>query len=824
MGKNCSKFHGARTPDPIANNVNICTEYENFDPSNPAENTIKVPGSNNNATNVFEPIPSGYFVPGDLCIPELPGRATNNTAEDFCNNIGDRDINGNPEWIVKKGQSGAVTAAAYAFRGNFENKFVKKAGLENVDSGCHYNDCDNKTSLNNVSVGCCKLCCAIDGVRILCERNAYAADPVVCCFLDNDCADQNKNIQSCFQTTNKRRTCHPQYRNLKSKSCLDVIKPYCMGDKLFAGQSHWMEMWIPNSQVDVNSGQDGIATVEQADGSTQRMMKQPCLRALARAVYNDSGGVCTWEQFTNLDSFQGVLDPFGLDWAEDVLESIFSKYIKEFGSPIGAINQDGYIQSSAFLDFYWNLCKTFPAICQRSLSNFCSKIKVEDLLERPEAIKWCGCYMTDDQYEVYEKFSINRECTPYCNMKGNIPVVDENDFTTKVCTQTTCIIDDVSIKMANIINPDGFNFNQLCNSCGGSEISKIFTGSDSNNINDNSINGNVISIDGGEPTFSQFIPDNLAGQIKFWYTDIPTNAAKDKDGHMMVQLAVCHYDPYNEPDSLKLIAGRDNPVVTLNYTSSSYPNYRGLGSGKLYYITGIKELIYVGNFGNSEDYVAINQYLTTNFKLPDKLPIPAGGIQDNQTNFNTFGNYNKYYSPTYNFVPVIWPQVYNKNTSKLVVKNQVTTDLFNCFSHYTIGFKSKLNISEFQQITNSIREDNIQILANTCSCIIRDSTIDLEDAKIRSLNINQHCGGSHCVNKNGDTIACGANSIDSQIISDVKNTLKDFEEELIKDKRSLITGILVIILLVIFLIWISVQHRKPVPKKPNKKNRTTFSV
>lgn len=822
MGK-CSDINNARKPDPIANNINICTEYiqsadKPYDPNNLYLNTLPIPGSNNNVGDVNNPIPSGFIVPEDLCIPFLPGKKFDDIAEDFCNQIGDVDENGVPEWTSFTARGGNfLKGAAYVFHGKptfSGSDNLTDLGLDNVKSTCHYNDCDEKTSVNT-SWGCCKFCCVIAGTRIACKRQAYAADPVVCCFLDNDCASQNNNIDACFQTPSQRKTCPLEYRNLKSQTCLDVIKPYCTGDKLFAGQSNWMEMWLPDSQVDVNSGQDGNATVVSADGSNQRYMKQPCLRALARAVYNDSGGVCTWEQFTNLDSFEGVVDAAGKAWADDVLESILNRYIKEFGSPIGSINQDGYLQSTSFLDFYWNLCKTFPAICQRSLSNFCSRIKVKDLLDRPEAIKWCGCHMTDDQYSEYEQFSITRECTPYCNIKGNIPTTDEADYTTKVCTQTTCIIDDVSIKLAEIQNPGGFNFNQLCNSCGGSQISKIFTGANSNIVKDSG--GLLPQIEGGPNTFSQFIPDNVSG-IKFWYTNVPSDANVDSDGYMMVQLTNCTYiDQLTQ--TFSPISGKENPVVTLNYTSVSIENYQNLGKGTLYYITGIKDIIAAGDITpknnlsikKDKNYGGINKYLTKSFTPIEPFPMKSGSIPDNSTNFKELSlldGSNNLYSPNFDFTVSDWPKVYNNNVSNNYVSNgQPKSEIWNCWSHYSLVFQSKLNITDYNHITNNIREDNIQIEANACSCIIRDSTIDLEDSRIRSLNVNQNCGASQCYNSSNQTIPCGSNTTSGNVINDVTNTINDFEKELLTNKKELATIILGIVLVILILVWISVQHR-----------------
>ena len=108
--------------------------------------------------------------------------------------------------------------------------------------------------------------------------------------------------------------------------------------------------------------------------------------------------------------------------------------------------------------------------------------------------------------------------------------------------------------------------------------------------------GDQVIIGGGQDTFSQFIPDKNPGKAKFWYTDVPTDALK-YDSRMVVELSVNQGNPADDrqiiqPDP----ASNDNSFVTLNYTSQTYPDFKGLGSGTLYYITGIKEIIEVGSF------------------------------------------------------------------------------------------------------------------------------------------------------------------------------------------------------------------------------------
>lgn len=736
----CKQFHNSPMPNPRNPNKNKCTIYEgDYDPSDPSKNTVQG---------------TGDFVVSDVCYPE--GNTIDNVkgdGGDYCHRVSDI-VDGNYEWEyggrVKKGDGG----------------------------GCEYND--SHPSSGQLLYGnyhpplkarCCRGSCMIAGEKIKCKRNGYLGDPVVCCFLDNECQNELNFEDSCFQTVNKRRTCSPQYRNLKNQKCLDLIKPYCSGDKLFAGQSHWTELWIPDSSVDINSGQID-ATKEDSDGSKKRLMKQPCLRALARAVYNDSGDVCTWEQFEKLDTFQGLIDGPGLSWAQDVLEAILQKYISEFGSPIGSINQDAYIQSSNFINFYWNLCKTFPLICKKSLSNFCSKTTVDDLISEPASVKWCGCYMPQAQYEKYEKYSVNRECTPYCNIEGNIPLVDA-DNVNKICTQTVCIMDEEVIKLSQVLSPDGINFNQVCNSCGGTKTNREFDGINGD-INITVKNTNFIINNNSahkDWAFTQFIPNS--SKIEFWYKKKYDNAVTDKDGALYVRIS-------GSSSRYPLVIPN---VATLTYAKKTY-TLNNI-EGTLYYIIGIKTLYYENpknilfafvNSGNSLDVKwVIDSYITS--------------FEDNN---------NK--DPTYTISPI-------PGSTKNFDLGTITNKEWGNFSDSGKGTISMYNPSGEQKsiIENNVRQDNVENISNTCQCITDGTTIDILDSTVKSLNIKQNCGGTQCFDKKGNTIDCG--SISDKIIDSVKNSIDDFGKELLRDKRALILEILIGITVLLFLVWLSIQYR-----------------
>lgn len=871
MGNACDKFHLATTPNyqsATNPNKNICTSYEPglYDSTNPTANTISV-GSSYELNG-----DSGIIVPPEVCIQnvKLAEEITLGLAAVTVINLGPLLLT--PSGLLQAGTNisiaaGSGEALAQTLDGDGTNKsfvpaycasigavgkdengnlisewipvtskdlYGKSRSDGSINQTCHYNDCDNKTSLD-INAGCCRNCCAIIGTKIACKRNAFLADPTVCCFLDNDCSKDNNIVDSCWQTSDRRRTCDPNYRNMKSPQCLDKIKPYCSGDKLFAGQNHWMELWLPDSQVDVNSGQDNI----NDDGTSERYLKQPCLRALARAVYSDVGNqICTWEDFQQLDIYQGVIDPAGLNWAQDVLDSILDKYINEFGSPIGAVNQDGYIQSSSFIDFYWNLCKTFPQICQRSLTNFCRDIKVPDLLEQPDAVKFCACYMTDDQYQNYEKFNVNRECTPVCNRKGVIPAVDDNDLPL-ICEQNLCIIDDLSIELNNVLNPGTINFNQICNSCGAVVNDINFDGTNSQDSKSNTVVSNKPLLDTSDKSFAQFIPSN--SNEKFWYnnTDLFGDALLDDNGDMVVMLEPCTSNSKgkNYYPEKNLI----NAVVTLSTTSELQENFSSKNyRGTLYYIDGVNNYYFDGKYPFSKGQVAITKYLSASLVKSVLGKTKVSDITNNEFSANqdkiykSFDN-EQYQGVTWDFRPTqldtyidnydnlidfrkIADTFITKNTTEnkdgsYKVTFDISSNIWKCWHHYNNVIGADFNISNKQKINNITRNDIINRADSTCRCILDGTTIKIKDATVGNLNLNTNCGGTECYDESGKTISCGSTDIKDEIIMDVKDSIKDFEKTLLTDKRKTISLVLLIILVFIIFVYIGMRSA------PTRRNR-----
>ena len=385
---------------------------------------------------------------------DLAGATTIKFEEAYCNNIGDRfegDVNGDTEWTV------------------FDNNF---------DRECHFNDVNRGYRVNS-STACCYGKCAIVGYGLRCVRQNFRADPFVCCMNDHACNGED-NPNTCFQTPDRQRTCHPLFRDLSSNFCRDIIFDYCSGDELLPTQNDWLEMWLEDSFVEINSKMivSNLQTTSSIYNNSEDInlrglkyplkQKQPCLRAIARAV--STSKVCSFEDLQKFDLVEGTINSEGFVWSKNLLEKVFKRYTDEGGSFLGGINTDGINRDSSFYNTMWKICNQIPGLCTNILNDMCDNYTAKDLVANPFLLPWCSCYLPEEQYQKYEVFGINKECTPLCNRTGVIPAVTGTGQR-NICQQTVCMIDNTTIDLINTDFDGGsININQICASCGRSNV------------------------------------------------------------------------------------------------------------------------------------------------------------------------------------------------------------------------------------------------------------------------------------------------------------------------------------------------------------------
>ena len=409
------------------------------------------------------------------------------------------------------------------------------------------------------------------------------------------------------------------------------------------------------------------------------------------------------------------IDPEGLAWAQQLVYKFYQKYTKEYGSFIGTVNQDGNLKSDQFKEVIGTICGKFPMLCTEFLSEACSSITSEEFVYlEPDARSWCGCYMKSEQYEKYTNLDIPKECTPTCNSSKVIPLVDSN-FVPKFCKDTVCIIDQLNIDITNSIYPGGFNFNQLCNSCG--------------------------SVDQVESGVEGVIYDQITGNNAFIMSSV--NSPKltiDSSNNVVINGIIIKFQT------------TDN-----YYTSREFSIYDT--SGKFLFNNGVLVL---------DENLNIVQLAGEDSGGKLETSVPTQVIVGSQTT-----NGSSFTPPSTNL------------TTITVIKG-------------TASFNP--NISSYTNIGN----DTDIVKANTCTCIVPDAPMDVENSKISSFNLNEVCGASKCYDSNKKPIPCTSGSIEYNAINSVEDSLTDFKAEVIQNKNNFSLLIIGTIFLFFSLIFIRI--------------------
>lgn len=713
-------------------------------------------------------------------LDEYIGESTAEYASSYCHNIGDRFEFMNSKNYIGKGDNRTNTLSLTEWA---------PFDTYNDYNSCHFNDGHRGYKVDH-SAACCKGNCSIIGSGLRCARQNFLGDATVCCFNDYNCNQENED--SCFQTPARQRTCPPTFRNLNSNNCRSTIEAYCTGDALFPSQSDWLEMWLEDSYVEINS----FMAVENLTVQSDRFnpsentsirgqkypgrQKQPCLRAIARAVTPDSS-VCTWDDLQGAGVIQGNINSDGFIWSKKIIDSIYNKFVTENdGVFIGGINQDGYNRNSGFYSMLWDVCNKIPGLCVDILPKICQAYTPESLINTPDALPWCSCWMPDSSYEKYEKFGIQRECSPLCNRPGVLPYLD-NNFLTKVCVQSVCMMDDITVGLINTNFKNGVNFNQICGSCGATNISNSFS---------------VTSLNTGETGVKSYLirsPFNIQGKYTSVYGTgysvfqsgrvpcyiIPTNGFTIGKNTYTLGGMTSNPENFNFPLCV-LVIGEDTDnnvgVVAIEDYSVPFSN------------PGDENVIQVG------DYIDIGTEVTLNYTFPS---------WDND--FRTEGKI----KVTVGIIPIprLSPTDIGTGSLKPITSGtEASTSITNILSRTSSNAVLNNSVSE---TSSYITKANRQIASDNCRCIMDNSTYAVLESKVGTINLSQHCGNtSTCTNSQGENITCGAPDVNVTSYQDlssieVNTSFQEKQEKYSNIFFLLLAGLFA--LLLIFLVGTSAR-------------------
>ena len=365
-------------------------------------------------------------------------------------------------------QRDAVNNGLNSLANKLPNKYWKNIAVQG-DRSCYYEDTNER---RRVTFGCCNWSCGIvGGTQLVCERVAYNGDPAVCCLKD---LKINNDIDNCWQTSRRQRTCAPRFRDLSKLPCIEAVMPFCTGEIMFHTQTHWTDIWT-NKEININGLMiDDKYTDGSSDGyiltltEDQTVVKKSniCKDAIVRWMFPNNETLTKWNQLKeiNSDFILSTADKFGVIKTKELMFKIFDKYTKEGGSLFAEIDADG-ITIKGFVKTLHDICFTTPSLCEQSLKKICSDYTIRDFKNDPNILKWCGCYLDRSEYEKYTtRYDVEIECTPYCNLDFVIPLVSPNHMK-KICTQSICIMDSMSLDIISSSIEGKLEFSQVCGGC-----------------------------------------------------------------------------------------------------------------------------------------------------------------------------------------------------------------------------------------------------------------------------------------------------------------------------------------------------------------------
>lgn len=142
------------------------------------------------------------------------------------------------------------------------------------------------------------------------------------------------------------------------------------------------------------------------------------------------------------------------------------RYLVTDGNSVTFPQQGSLIYDPSVEDMI-DMCQDNSGACDNTLDNYCEGFTRQDLSENPNLAKFCGCFLSDAEYDKYTgSFGVEPICDPVCVIQSAVkPQNPLEPATTQRCNQTVCVIDDVTINVLGQTTTGDINFAQACAAC-----------------------------------------------------------------------------------------------------------------------------------------------------------------------------------------------------------------------------------------------------------------------------------------------------------------------------------------------------------------------
>lgn len=426
-----------------------------------------------------------HFIPGHSSVPQPVEYQQKllTACESICNNMGANSTTN--EWKVVNTDptqnynvlNNYQTASDYSFRCNQnlcgdDNSGEQPFNFNKLSTNLSPAECvlEDSEALEIVGVGCTR------------NRNIYTGKNISCCLQNLFCDIGDTSLESfniplaisnlynpkCFDSdilSLSSGSCNPTYRRLGNPSCYTTLVNYC------------------TSGTSVEIANKWAGTVQIPSGGTNAgyyTSQYGCLNGFFSTLYSDSdlfdtpistpGHECFTGYINLMDNDQLImLPPPNLTNARNA-QSLLQRSVQNYLARGGDISApEGTPGSSyTFNQMLVKLCSQLPGVCQNFLTNYCAATTIDEMRRNPNRITTCGCYLPSSLTSTYtDTFQVNPECVPYCNLPGTIPQPTSfNSYGGKVCQQSVCIINDVTLDFVNSeVGDQGVNIGNFCGNC-----------------------------------------------------------------------------------------------------------------------------------------------------------------------------------------------------------------------------------------------------------------------------------------------------------------------------------------------------------------------
>lgn len=335
--------------------------------------------------------------------------------------------------------------------------------------------------------------------KVKCTRSSLGvtdtspSSALSCCFTNSFCAGLFSGVKECY--TLNGGLCPDKYTRLGDDgycssspsgggvcdTCYAQSLNFCTSGGNSLLPQKWVSDQFPVDDIFVN---------------------QPCTEAFLRTLYTgqpspaaNAATECNPDilDFINSDSTP-VINPLGYSNAKKMFTIAVEKYTSSGGNLLAPVGTSG--SNTQFNNFVYKICSLYPGMCTEILTGLCSNTSTEDLQRNPTAQSFCGCYLPINlQQEFYSNFGISNECNPYCNMDTSLQLSDGTFTGSKTCTQTVCMMNDISINLIQSQVSGSISIGNVCSSCGGNGLNTssgcqcIF-----NNISVTAVNSQIPSL------------------------------------------------------------------------------------------------------------------------------------------------------------------------------------------------------------------------------------------------------------------------------------------------------------------------------------------